>query len=160
MSTENERCKHGNMHENTCLECDEERAVPPPPSPPTWCEHIIHWGNEWYLYAQKPPCRASPWNHCPICGTKRPEEARPLPSPPPFPGNRFKAKGTGLRWPIDATRFVNVQPGEQGDVFLTWINGENQVNVRLTKEAAAMTAMALLHFGRNLLPDCDGEPVA
>jgi hypothetical protein len=55
---------------------------------------------------------------------------------------------------------VVIQPGERGDLFVTWVNGENQVNVRLTKEAAAMTALALLHCGKNLMADCEGDPSA
>lgn len=65
-----------------------------------------------------------------------------------------------MQWTIDATRSVIIWTGERGDLFVTWVNGSNQVNVRLTKEAAQMTALALLHCGKNLLADCEGEPAA
>lgn len=72
----------------------------------------------------------------------------------------FEAKGPGQQWTIDATRSVTIQPGERDEVFVTWTSGKNNVSVRLTKKAAQITAMALLHYGRTLLPDCSGEPVA
>lgn len=82
------------------------------------------------------------------------------PTTPPLPCHRFIPQGPGQQWTIDATRSVIIQPGERGDMFVTWVNGENKVNVRLTKEAAAMTNLALLHCGKNLMADCEGEPAA
>lgn len=75
-------------------------------------------------------------------------------------GDRFKPIADGKRWEIDATRSVAVHPGARGEIMLTWINGENTVNVRLSKEAAKLTALAIFTYDRNLPADMDGPPVA
>ena len=58
----------------------------------------------------------------------------------------FKPRGLGSKWDLSGARSVEAHPGENGEVYLVWKNGEHETIARLSNEAAKITAVALLRY--------------
>lgn len=58
----------------------------------------------------------------------------------------FKPIGAGAQWNLSGGRSVIAHPGENGEVYLVWQNGEHRTVARLSNEAAKITAVALLRY--------------
>lgn len=58
----------------------------------------------------------------------------------------FKPRGAGAKWELPGARSVEAHPGENGEIYLVWTNGEHQTVARLSNEAAKITAVALLRY--------------
>lgn len=150
-----------------------ERKLEPPigRNPPTYAE-LRAQHSAAYEWAEAQPCRSWDFVNVPIESlTSLLHELRGASRNPAVHGGsinmgkdnivpRFKPIADGKQWEIDATRSVAVYPGERGEIMLTWINGGKSVNVRLSKEAAKLTALAIFTYGRNLPADLEGPPVA
>lgn len=64
----------------------------------------------------------------------------------------FVPRGSGWKWELSDGRSVRAHPGERGEVYLVWKNGDRETVARLSNEAARVTAVALM---RCVGTECD-----
>ena len=58
----------------------------------------------------------------------------------------FTPLGNGTEWKVADGRFVAIMPGENNEVLLRFKNGDRMTHIRLSKEAARATIVALVRY--------------
>lgn len=72
----------------------------------------------------------------------------------------FKPKGTGSEWRFGDDRSVCAHPGENDELLLVYRNGSRETVVRLSKQAAKVTMVAINRYICGLPADYESPQAA